>query len=100
MLSDQIIALRQHMYVAHGVFYDAIAAYHTAQRDQAPAEVLSQTVATCRVAGEHFDQAISHVLHHLQGVLRSEEGDATAEQAQRFRDQLRVEYDQLTDGQE
>jgi hypothetical protein len=100
MSSDQISILRQRMFVAHGVFHDAIAAYRAAQHTHAPAEVVSQAAVEFQVAGERLDRAISILLHHLHGVLRSEEGDAVAEQAQRFRDQLRAECHQLTEGQE
>lgn len=96
MISAQIIGLQQQMYVAHGAFYDAIAAYRAAQSSaQAPAEVLFQTLAACQTAGEHFDQTISRLLHHLQGMPRSEEGEVIAAQAQAFRDQLRATNNQL-----
>ncbi|HEU4324234.1 MAG TPA: hypothetical protein VFS21_13870 [Roseiflexaceae bacterium] len=99
MISDQIIALQQQMYVAHGTFHDAIVAYQTAQRTQAPAEVLFQALAKCQTEGEHFDQVISRLLHHLQGMPRSEEGEVIAAQAQHFRDQLRAESHQITGSQ-
>ena len=98
-MQNQLVLLQQQMYVAHGAFYDAIEAYRAAQTKQAPVDVLLQAIEVCQTNGERFELAISRVLHYLHGLLRTEERDMIAAQAQHFRDQLRAEYAQLTNGQ-